>query len=423
MPFALNDHQTALTADNLLALANHYQGPFWAYDAQIIRQQINKLRAFDHIRFAQKACSNLAILRLMREQGVKVDAVSVGEVERALAAGYQPQGDELVFTADLLDVAALARVVELQVTVNAGSIDMIEQLGAVSPGHRLWLRINPGFGHGHSQKTNTGGENSKHGIWFAQLAEALTIVKTYGLVVEGLHMHIGSGVDYAHLQQVCEAMVTHVRQAGTDLRAISAGGGLSTPYHFGEEEIDPAHYFSLWDSARQRIAEHLGHPVSLEIEPGRFLVAQSGVLVSQVRATKTMGNRHFTLVDAGFSDLMRPAMYGSYHHISLLPADGGEGRQRAERETVVAGPLCESGDVFTQLEGGTVAPRRLPEAQVGDYLVFHDTGAYGASMSSNYNSRPLIPEVLFDGEQVQEIRRRQPINELLALEQVEPLSL
>ncbi|GAB7267615.1 hypothetical protein DZS_46860 [Dickeya ananatis] len=193
---------------------------------------------------------------------------------------------------------------------------------------------------------------------------------------------------------------------------------MSIPYHHGGERIDTQHYYGLWNRARERIAEHLGHPVTLEIEPGRFLVAESGVLVAQVRAVKDMGSRHFVLVDAGFSDLMRPAMYGSYHHITLLPGDGRDLSQSPWRDTVVAGPLCESGDVFTQQAGGGVETMALPSAQVGDYLVFHDTGAYGASMSSNYNSRPLIAEVLFEQGQPRLIRRRQTLDELLALERV-----
>lgn len=415
MPRPLNTSETALNAANLLPLAQRYSGPFWAYDAAVIAQRIAQLSAFDVVRFAQKACSNIHILRLMRAAGVKVDSVSLGELERALAAGFEPNGEDIVFTADLLDTPTLARIVELQVPVNAGSIDMLHQLGAVSPGHRVWLRVNPGFGHGHSQKTNTGGENSKHGIWHSDLPQALAAIQQHGLTLVGLHMHIGSGVDYGHLQQVCDAMVEQVLSVGQDLTAISAGGGLSIPYHFDEEAIDTQHYYGLWNQARERIAAHLGHAVKLEIEPGRFLVAESGVLVSQVRAVKAMGSRHFVLVDAGFSDLMRPAMYGSYHHISVLPADG---RALGDDcvESVVAGPLCESGDVFTQQEGGKVETRALPAAQVGDYLVFHDTGAYGASMSSNYNSRPLIPEVLFENGQAREIRRAQTIQELLALE-------
>jgi len=415
MPRPLNNTETALTAANLLPLAQRYSGPFWAYDAAIIRQRIAQLSEFDVVRFAQKACSNIHILRLMRAAGVKVDSVSLGEIERALAAGFAPGGEDIVFTADVLDQPTLARIAELRVPVNAGSVDMLHQLGVQSPGHKVWLRINPGFGHGHSQKTNTGGENSKHGIWHSDLPLALAAIQQHGLQLVGLHMHIGSGVDYGHLQQVCDAMVDQVVAFGQDLQAISAGGGLSIPYRFDEEAIDTQHYFGLWNKARERIAAHLGHPVKLEIEPGRFLVAESGVLVSQVRAVKAMGSRHFVLVDAGFSDLMRPSMYGSYHHISLLPADGRTPGDDTV-ESVVAGPLCESGDVFTQQEGGKVETRALPAARVGDYLVFHDTGAYGASMSSNYNSRPLIPEVLFENGSAREIRRAQTIQELLALE-------
>ncbi|SDO65795.1 diaminopimelate decarboxylase [Pseudomonas jinjuensis] len=399
-------------------LAQRFGTPLWIYDAAVIRAQIARLQRFDTIRFAQKACSNLHILRLMREQGVKVDAVSQGELLRALAAGYscRENAADIVYTADLLDRASLAAVIEHQVPVNAGSIDMLHQLGEQAPGHAVWLRINPGFGHGHSNKTNTGGEHSKHGIWHADLPKALAAIREHGLRLVGLHMHIGSGVDYAHLAEVGNAMlglVREVKAAGHDLSALSAGGGLSIPYRDGDPEVDTGHYFELWDSTRKAAEELLGHPLHLEIEPGRYLVAEAGCLLSEVRATKDVGRNHFVLIDAGFNELMRPSMYGSYHGISLLAADAAS---RKTIDSVVAGPLCESGDVFTQGEGGRVIPRSLPKAQVGDLLLIHDTGAYGASMSSNYNSRPLIPEVLLDGEEVRLIRRRQRVEELLALE-------
>ncbi|AIR59355.1 diaminopimelate decarboxylase [Cedecea neteri] len=418
MPRSLHDTTTALNAQNLLTLPAEFGCPVWVYDAEIIRQQISQLRQFDVIRFAQKACSNIHILKLMREQGVKVDSVSQGEIERALAAGYKPleNPDDIVFTADVIDNATLALVAEQKIPVNIGSVDMLHQLGEVSPEHRVWLRINPGFGHGHSQKTNTGGENSKHGIWLSDMPKALEAMQRYGIHLVGIHMHIGSGVDYGHLEQVCGAMVQQVIDFGQDLEAISAGGGLSIPYREGEETINTDHYYGLWNTAREKIAAHLGHPVKLEIEPGRFLVAEAGVLVSQVRAVKDMGSRHFVLIDAGFNDLMRPSMYGSYHHISALAGDGRDLSALQPKETVVAGPLCESGDVFTQQEGGKVETRLLPPVKPGDYLVLHDTGAYGASMSSNYNSRPLLPEVLFDNGSARLIRRRQTIQELLALE-------
>ena len=409
-----------LDTPRLARLAARHGTPLWVYDAGIIRERIGQLRAFDVIRFAQKACSNLAILRLMRAEGVRVDAVSEGELIRALAAGYGTQGSPagVVLTADLLDARALERVVALDVEVNAGSLDMLEQVGRAHPGHRVWLRINPGFGHGHSQKVNTGGENSKHGIWHSDLPRALELVRRCRLRLVGIHMHIGSGVDYGHLERVVEAMAQTartVRSLGHDLEAISTGGGLSVPYREEEPRVDTGHYFSIWNQARLELAGDLGHPVRLEIEPGRFLVAEAGLLLSEVRAVKEMGGNHFVLADAGFNDLMRPAMYGSFHGISLSGPDG-QAPAGPARPTIVAGPLCESGDVFTQHDGGMVAPRPLEPARVGDILVFHDTGAYGASMSSNFNSRPLLPEVLLDGGRERLIRRRQTMEDLLALE-------
>jgi diaminopimelate decarboxylase len=209
--------------------------------------------------------------------------------------------------------------------------------------------------------------------------------------------------------------VAAVARLQAPIEAISAGGGLSVPYRAGDAPIDTAHYFRQWDAARREIAQRQGRPLRLEIEPGRYLVAEAGVLVAEVRATKTMGSNPFVLVDAGFNELMRPAMYGSHHTIELLPADG---TPRAPLPTVIGGPLCESGDVFTQGEGGVVLTRELPQARVGDLLVFHDAGAYGASMSSNYNTRPLAAEVLVDGDRVRLIRRRQTVQELLELERV-----
>jgi diaminopimelate decarboxylase len=416
------------TPSTLAALAQQHGTPLWVYDAATITRQIQALQQFDVVRFAQKANSNTHILRLMKSLGVSVDSVSLGEVERALAAGFQPGLQvidgvghaDIVFTADLLDRATLPRLAALGIPVNCGSIDMLGQLAAASPGHPVWLRINPGFGHGHSNKTNTGGEHSKHGIWHTELPAALARVRANGLALQGLHMHIGSGVDYSHLQEVCGAMIAlveTVKAQGMDLHAISAGGGLSIPYQAGEPTIDTAHYFSLWDAARKTIATLLGHAVALELEPGRYLVAESGVLVSEVRAVKNQGSAHFVMVDAGFSDLMRPSMYGSHHGMEFIRADGTAATGPAH-PTVVAGPLCESGDVFTQGEGGVVLNRELPAAYVGDYLVLHDTGAYGASMSSNYNTRPLIPEVMVEGGQARVIRRKQTVAELIALESV-----
>ncbi|NYH26177.1 diaminopimelate decarboxylase [Paraburkholderia bryophila] len=406
----------------LVELAQQHGTPLWVYDADVIRQRIAELRSFDVIRYAQKACSNLHILKLMRDAGVRVDAVSHGEIARSLAAGFTPDGDPegVVFTADLIDHATLATVVEHRITVNAGSLDMLERVGRHAPeGHRVWLRINPGFGHGHSNKTNTGGEHSKHGIWLDDVPKALEIVRRYRLKLVGLHMHIGSGVDYGHLSRVCDAMIEAVKGLqGHDIEAISAGGGLSVPYKTGDARIDVEHYFRLWDAARRQIEAHVGHRVRLEIEPGRFLVAEAGVLVAEVHALNRRPSRQFALVDAGFNDLMRPSLYGSHHEMTVLKRNGTPSSAALDA-FAVAGPLCEAGDVFTQAEGGVVLNRTMPTPEIGDFVVFHDAGAYGAAMSSNYNSRPLAPEVLLENGQPRVIRRRQTIDELLALESID----
>jgi diaminopimelate decarboxylase len=408
-----------IDADRAQRAAGEYGTPCYLYDAAVIREQIRLLADFDVVRYAQKAASNLNLLRLMRAQGVLIDAVSLGELERAVRAGYDGRGERagVVYTADLLDEPTLERVLELDVPVNAGSEDMLSQVGERKPGHRVWLRVNPGFGHGHSRKTNTGGQSSKHGIWHENLHAAIKRIDEHDLDLVGLHMHIGSGADFENLKRVCDAMVEQVRALGRDVRAISGGGGLPIPYRAGDRPIDTTELYRLWDAARHRVQEIVGHDVLLEIEPGRFLVAEAGVLLAEVRATKMMGRNHFALVDAGFNNLMRPSMYGSHHEISVVRP--GVGRVSGPTQpTLVGGPLCESGDVFTQEEGGVVVPRDLPETQVGDLIVFQDAGAYGATMASNYCSRPLAPEVVADGDELRLIRRRQTLEELIALDDV-----
>jgi diaminopimelate decarboxylase len=400
-------------------LAEEHGTPYYLYDADVVRARVAALRGFDVVRYAQKASSNVHLLRLLKEQGCVVDAVSLGEIERAVRAGFDARSEPagIVYTSDVIDEPTLDRVLELGIPVNAGSPEMLEQVGRRSSGHPVWIRVNPGFGHGHSRKTNTGGEWSKHGVWHGYLDEALRHIEKYRLDLVGLHMHIGSGADFEHLRQVCDAMVAQVRALGVDVRAISGGGGLPVPYREGEEPFDTQALFSLWAAARDEVAAIVGHPVTLEIEPGRFLVAESGVLVAGVCTSKRVGPNRFVVVDAGFDNLMRPVMYGSYHAITIVRHDGTVAAGPTEA-TVVGGPLCESGDVFTQDEGGVVVPREIAQVSTGDYVVLHDAGAYGASMASNYNTRPLAPELLLDGGRVRTIRRRQSVDALLELEGV-----
>src|SRR5688500_19040716 len=288
--------RTEIAGQSVPALAHQFGTPVYVYDAAKISQRLADLVQFDVVRYAQKACSNIAILDLVRRGGGRVDCVSVGEVHRAIAAGFRPgqqaHPPEIVYTADIFDREALDVVIDKDIHINCGSPDMIGQYGEAyaesrasravpglesSPG--ITLRINPCFGHGHSQKVNTGGTSSKHGIWHEQLEECIERAVQHKLSVTGLHMHIGSGTDLEHLSQVCAAMEKAAVTVSSSILSISAGGGLPVPYRAGESFIDIDAYFKLWDATRHRLATQFGHSISLEVEPGRYLVAESGFLV------------------------------------------------------------------------------------------------------------------------------------------------
>ena len=415
-------------------LAREYGTPLYAYDADMIRRRCRDLASWDTVRFAQKACSNLAVLNLIRQEGVMVDAVSTGEIQRALAAGFQPHADRgasdgpdalppvhpIVYTADIFDRDSLDAVAKLGIHVNCGSADMLEQLAQRAPGANVTLRVNPGFGHGHSQKTNTGGEGSKHGIWHEEIPEVLRRAEWAGLSVSGLHMHIGSGTDLAHLAEVAGALERVALEIGRSLTMVSAGGGLPVPYKPEEVHADLDGYFQLWNATRKTLEDRFGHRIRLEIEPGRYLTAEAGCVITEVRAIKRQGTRKYLLVDAGFNTLARPVLYGSYHPMSLCPAgsEAADDTATTLEEVAVGGPLCESGDIFTQTDGGFVASRALPPAQVGDLLMIEIAGAYGFVMASNYTSKPLPAEVLIDGGQARLVRERQTPADLIRGERV-----
>jgi diaminopimelate decarboxylase len=402
--------------DRLLArLALEHGTPLFVYDASIVRARIEELRGFDVIRYAQKANSSLALLSLVRQEGVLVDAVSAGEIARALAAGYRPE--EIVFTSDLFDRAALAMITEQPVHVNLGSPDMVEQYGRlVADGPRrrretvsgITLRVNPGFGHGHDRKVSTGGETSKHGIWHEEFESVVERARALGLAVRGLHVHVGSGSDLENLTRARASVRELAACVADTLTTISAGGGLPVPYRAHEPRLDVERYTDAWRETKSAIEKDVGRVLTLEVEPGRWIVAEAGALLSEVRGTKRNGGIDYVLVDAGFHNLIRPAMYGAYHQISVV------GRSADEPTTpkVVAGPLCESADVFTVDREGALAPQLLPEVREGDLVCIHDAGAYAASMASNYNSQPLAEELLVDGGRVHVARRRQRLEDL-----------
>ena len=419
-PTPREGYRTEIAGQSVVELARRFGTPTFFYDAEVIAARVRSLARFDVVRYAQKACSNIAVLDLCRREGALVDATSAGEVHRALKAGYAASGDPapIVYTADIFDRDSLDLVAALGLHVNCGSEDMIEQFAARVGKGEVTVRVNPGFGHGHSRKTNTGGESSKHGIWHEELPRVCARAAALGIRIGGLHVHIGSGSDLEHLSEVCGALEKLAHVIGPQLHSISAGGGLPVPYKAGDPTMDPDAYFGLWDATRRRLEEAFGHPVRLEIEPGRYLVADSGFLVAEVRATKRVGANRFCLLDAGFNNLVRPAMYGAWHPMGLAPADGD--LDRPLDDFVVGGPLCESGDIFTQGDGGLVGHIRLPEPQVGDFVVMGVAGAYGFSMSSNYNSKPLAAEVLLKEGESWLVRERQGLDDLVRGEHIPP---
>ena len=397
---------------SLTEISKTYQTPVYVYETDKIDYRFNLLKDFGVIRYATKASSNIHILTHLRKLGAVVDTVTAGEIKRAEAAGFKVGNGshEVVFTCDVLDRETLKLVTEKEIPVNFGSVDMIDQYGPHAKLKDITLRINPGFGHGHSQKTNTGGESSKHGIWHGDLELAKEIANKHDLKITGIHMHIGSGTDLEHLSEVCDKFLEVCRNIGNSLEMISAGGGLPIPYRETDKEIDLDAYKKLWWDVKSTLEKEFGKKLKLETEPGRYLTAESGNLVSEVRAVKNQGSKRFALIDAGFSDLARPIMYGSYHPIEVS-TDVTE-----KEDVIIAGPLCESGDVFTQKEGGFVETRSLPKLKVGDLIVLRNAGSYGSVMASNYNSRVLAPEIIVKDGKSKLIRKRQTIESLLELE-------
>ena len=400
-------------------LAARFGTPLYVYDISQVAERLAMLAPFDTVRYAQKAWSHLAILDWFRRQDVLVDAVSAGEILRALAAGYPATGEPppIVYTADLFDDDALDLVIEHDITVNCGSPDMVAQLGERAPGRAIIVRINPGFGHGHHRKTNTGGPHSKHGIWHEQLDEVVACARRYDLRIRGAHIHIGSGTDMRHLARVCDALDAAARRIGDSIDMISTGGGLPIPYHTADPECDVEQFYELWAGVQARLEKAFGHPVRLETEPGRYLVAEAGYLIAQIRSVKEMGPNLFYLVDAGFHALARPVLYGAYHPISVVHRRP-VGEQVSMESVIVGGPLCESGDIFTQDEGGFVSHRALPRAEPGDWIVIEKAGAYGSVMASRYNSQPLPAEVWIEAGRAELIRPREPLESLYATERL-----
>jgi diaminopimelate decarboxylase len=423
---------------DLAAIAARIGTPFYVYSADVLRQRIADLRAIApgglvQTRYAMKACSTRRLLEVVREAGIWIDAVSGNEALRAHAAGF-PDGHDppaILLTADVFRDNAIDVVLEHRVLPNIGSPAMVDALHRAGYHGPLGVRVNPGFGHGHVQATDTGGPSSKHGIWYDDLDAVHAAAKAAGYPIVLLHAHVGSGpaIDEFNANMGNLERFFYDRVADfPDLEAVNMGGGIPHPYRPGVPQIDLTPLGKILHDAQQRLSARAGRPLRIEIEPGRYLVAPSAALVARVtdvKATRTneKGPGHtFVMVDAGFVDLVRPAMYGSYHHITVHPTDGNdESAPVANVPLVVAGPLCESGDVFTRDAAELLDPRALPLPRIGDLLVLHDAGAYGVQMSSNYNSIGRAPQVWIEDGRTYLASRRETLADVLRAECFEPL--
>jgi diaminopimelate decarboxylase len=407
--------------------------PFYFYDGDELRARLADLNALTEgdalqARYAMKANSCWKILEEVRAAGLWIDAVSGNEVLRARRAGFTmgARPPVVMLTADVLRDNALSAVLEEGVLPNVGSPGMIDELAGAGYRGPIAVRVNPGFGHGHVQSCDTGGPSSKHGIWHEALDRLGARAAAAKLAIVTLHAHVGTGPQLdefnTNLRQLVALLGSRLRDF-PEVDAVNLGGGIPHAYRPGAPRFDLAGFRRLLTDAADTLARDAGRKIRVEIEPGRFCVAGAGLLVCRVKDLKTTeanakgpGHR-FVMVDAGFNDLIRPAMYGSYHHISIV----GQGAGRSPEPFVVAGPLCESGDVFTRDDRELLAPRDLPRPDVGDLLVLHDAGAYGAVMSSNYVSIGRAPQVFWDHGRATLVTRREVVDDVVALETNQPL--
>jgi len=412
----------------LSRLADEVGTPFYLYDGAELGRRLGDLTALTEgdalqARYAMKANSSAKVLGRVREAGLWIDAVSGNEVLRARRAGFAmgARPPVVMLTADVLRDNALTAILEHGVLPNIGSPGMIDELHGAGYAGPIAVRVNPGFGHGHVQSCDTGGPSSKHGVWHESLDRLRARAAAAKLPVAALHAHIGTGPQIREFDENLRRLVGLLAERLPEfpqVEAINLGGGIPYAYRPGAPRYDFGGFRRLLTEAATALAQAAGRAIRVEIEPGRYPVAAAGLLVCRVKDIKETGTNakgpghSFIMVDGGFNDLVRPAMYGAYHHISIV----GRGAARPPEPFVVAGPLCESGDVFTRDDKELLDPRQLPRPEIGDLLVLHDAGAYGAAMSSNYVSLGRAPQVFWEDGHATLIARRETIDDVMRAE-------
>ena len=385
-------------------IAKEFGTPVYVTDEQRLRENYrNVYNAFSRymdtrIHYACKANTNLAILTILAQEGCGIDAVSVGEVMTCLKAGFTP--DRIMYTGVNVSNEELKAVTDMGVMINVDSACELERLAKINNKLPISFRITPGVGSGHSDKVITGKKGSKFGIPKDDVIKTYLRAKELGFDIKGIHAHIGSGGQMVEpfmdmMTVICDT-VNELKDNGIDLEFIDMGGGIGVPYKLNEEEMD----LNELASEITDIIQQNTDIKTIILEPGRYIICDSTILLTKCVDIKDAGTKKYIGVDAGFNTLIRPAMYDSYHYVAI----GNKFGKACTAKYDVAGPICESGDFLAH-------DRALPAPDLGDTIVVYNAGAYGFTMSSNYNSRPLCSEVLVNNGDAELIRECETVEE------------
>ncbi|MFW9824892.1 MAG: diaminopimelate decarboxylase, partial [Candidatus Thorarchaeota archaeon] len=375
-----------------------------------LKKNLDNVYQKNNIFFAVKANSSLAVLKILYSEGASFDCTSTGEIHQCFKVGIPPE--RIFFTGNMFTNEDFKFAVVNNVHINLDSISQLKRLNKIykevgTKKKIISFRINPEFGAGHHSHTITAGKMIKFGILENQVIEAYSMAKELGFKRFGTHIHIGSGIlnayDYEKAVEKYLTIITHLTDViDIKLEFIDFGGGLGIPYRPGEEPLDLGIYKDIVVEKFKDLAERedFSEP-SFIIEPGRYLTAESSIILAQINTVKDNGYKKFAGIDAGFNTLIRPTMYGSYHHI--IPCLENKGRDMIKYDVV--GPICESGDIIGK-------ERELPELKEEEFLAILDAGAYGFVMSSLYNSRPRPAEILISNGKTFKIREEETYEDL-----------
>ena len=394
-----------MTNQKLKQLAKKYETPLYVYDGDVIEMQFNLLNNAikypnKRINYAVKANPNVHILKLLRKLGAYADTSSPGEVWLALEAGFKPR--DILFTGNNLTEKELRFVLSKKIFINADSLTQLEKIGKLKPGSSVGVRLNPSYGAGHHSHVITAGPNCRFGIDIKDVKKIKQIAGKYSLKIEGLHQHVGSGILNPPVFLKAMDIMLDTAEGFGGLDFIDFGGGFGIPYQPNEKPLDVEELGKKLSDKFNKFVKSYGKELSLYVEPGRFLVGESGTLLVQVTAVqKTPAGELVAGTNSGMTHLIRPALYGAYHEV--INVSNPKGRKK---RVTISGNICESTDILAK-------NRLIPTVREGDILAIKNTGAYGMSMASRFNGRLLPAEVLVIGKKEKVIRKRDNYKDLL----------